>query len=126
MTSRNLVYSFLAVAMTLSVTAQSAQAQRGNRPDRQDNRQVGIGNLIAALVNVQTGDIVVLDARNVLRGADIDVLNNALNNLNVQILNDSEILSDIEITDILNDLNVNVEDVVVLVNALGGAVIFLP
>ncbi len=82
--------------------------------------------MIAALVNVQTGDITVVDARNVLRNADIDVLNNALNNLNVEILNNSEILSDIEISNILNDLNVNVEDVVVVVNALGGTVIFLP
>ncbi len=80
---------------------------------------------IAALVNVQTGDITVVDARNVLRNADIDVLNNALNNLNVEILNNSEILSDIEISNILNDLNVNVEDVVVAVNVLGGTVIFL-
>ncbi len=115
---RKLIISCFAAALAFSVAANTAKAQ-------QDNRQVGIGNLIAALVNVQAGDIVVLDARNVLRGADIDVLNNALNNLNVQILNDSEILSNITITDILNDLSVTVEDVVVAVNALGGTVILV-
>jgi hypothetical protein len=119
MLSRKLLSSCLAAALAVAVFVSPTRAQ-----PRQG--QAAIGNLIAALVQAQTGDITVVDARNVLRGADIDVLNNALNHLNVQILNDSEILSNIEISNILNDLNVTVEDVVVAVNALGGTVILLP
>jgi hypothetical protein len=119
MIARKLASSCLAAALAVSVfAAPTVAAPRAG--------QAAIGNLIAALVNVQTGDIVVVDASNVLRNADIDVLNNALNNLNVEILNDAEILNNVEVSNILNDLNVNVEDVVVAVNALGGTVIFLP
>lgn len=103
--------------------------------------QTTFGNLIAALnnVNVQTGNVQVLvvDLSNVLRGANIEVLNRSLNNINIEVLRGADIdvveiqnvlnnLSiDVNIENILNDLNVNVEDVVVAINVLTGQVIVL-
>ena len=109
MVPRKLLCSAVAVAVTLGIITAPAQAARPAF-----NAQNAIGNLVAALVNVQTGDIVVVDASNVLRGADIDILNNALNNLNLDIaldLNVGDVLSDNDI-DILNDLNIDIDDLI--------------
>ncbi len=128
MLKRNLLRSALVMALAVGMTSIPAQAQRQN-----NNGQAAIGNLIAALVNAQVGDITIgdvdvtlVDASNVLRGADINVLNNALNALNVQILNDSNVIQNV-----LNNLNVQLDldltldDVIVAVDVLSGDLVVL-
>ena len=99
--SRGLVAALL--ALVVAIAPLSAQVQLPV--------QATFGNLIAALnnVNVQTGDILTFDLRNVLQNADIRVLNNALNNNHIEILSD-------------------IDDVIVAVNVLTGQifVILLP
>ncbi len=123
MIQSKLAISLVAAVLAVGMFSTPAQAQRNN--------QTALGSVIAALVNVQAGDdIVEIDLSNVLREADIRVLNNVLNNaLNN---NNIEILSDIVVQDLINigviniPIDVNIEDVVVGVNVLGGMFVLLP
>lgn len=123
MFSRKLAYSLFAAVLTVGITNAPAQAQN-------NNAQGAVGNVIAALVNVQADDVVVIDLRNVLRDADIrilnNVLNNALNNNNIELLSDIQIQDLIDIGAINIPIDVNVEDVVVGVNVLGGTFVLFP
>jgi hypothetical protein len=89
----------MAVVMSgLLMLAFAGSAFANNHTQRQVG---GAAGLVAAVVQVQTGDIDVdvlnRSLNNLLRNADIDVLNNVLNNT----LRDADI--DIEIEDILQD-----------------------
>jgi len=119
MFSRTLACTAFAIA--LGVASVPAQAQN------QGNAQGTAGNLIAALnnINVQTGDITVIDG-DVLRNVNVNALNNALNRNNIELFSgDDADLVDLDVQDVLNDLNidVNVEDVTVLVNVLSGQIV---
>ena len=106
MVPRKLLCSLFAAALFAGIAATPAQAQR------QDNAQATFGNLIAALnnVNLQVQDLEILNnadiidditvgdidvrlvnVEDVLNDAQIDILNNALNNnnVNVEVLNDA-------------------------------------
>jgi hypothetical protein len=112
-----------------------------NAAAKQQNDQGNFGNLISALnnVNVQTGDVnvVAVDLSNVLRGANINALNNALNKNNIELFTgaDSDVVDiqdflngldiDVNIQNVLNDLSVTVDDVLVAVNVLTGQVFVL-
>jgi len=139
MFARKLIPSLFIAAVAVGLNTAPAEAAPKNR-----NAQL-VAGLVAAALNVQTGDITVVD----LEGANIPIriLNNALNNNNVEVLTikDSEVLNDflnnndIDVN-VLNDLvdigaiDINIEDntvellrnVVVVVNALGGTTIFVP
>ncbi len=116
MFSRTLACTAFAIA--LGVASVPAQAQN------QGNAQGTAGNLIAALnnINVQTGDITVIDG-DVLENVNVRALNNALNRNNIELLSGADAdLIDIDVQNVLNDLNiedvVNVDDVFVLVDVL--------
>ena len=119
MISRKLLCSMFVAALAIGVTNSPAEA-------KQKTNQISFGNLISALNNVSVildnvdiiddvtvGDITVVDARNLLQGARINALNNALNNNNVEILNLRDVLNDNEIIkDVLNDADIDIDDVI--------------
>jgi hypothetical protein len=123
MRPRNIIVSLFAALLALNVATDSTEAQNNNHINR--NQQRAIRNLIAALVNIQTGDIILVDARNAFQNANINVnvLNNALNGLDLDVLSNNNL--PITVTNVLNDLSINVQDVVVAVNALGGTFIYV-
>lgn len=122
----------LAVAALLLVGVFATPSQA------QTNRQGTFGGLINALnnINVQLenidiidditiGDVTVVDASNLLQGARIRALNNALNNNNVEILNLRNVLNDNEvIKNALNDLDININDVIAIDVLSGELVLF--
>jgi hypothetical protein len=100
-----------------------------------DNRQATFGNLIAALnnINVQIDRLSVLsditadnfqvvNVENVLSGNNIQALNNALNNNNVEILTDFLLLTNPNCTliAVCNSLNGAVIQDVIAINVLSG------
>lgn len=90
---RKVLPFILGGALAIATVAPAA----ANHTDQLTQRQVGgAAGLVAAVIQVQTGDITLIDRslNNLLRNADIDVLNNVLNNL----LRDADI--DVTITDI--------------------------
>jgi hypothetical protein len=88
-------------AMVLSGLLALAIAGPAAATHKTQHQVGGAAGLVAAVVQVQTGDVDVRvlnrSLNNLLRNADIDVLNNVLNNT----LRDADI--DITITDILQD-----------------------
>ncbi len=122
---KTLISTFAAGAISLSAIVPALAAPP-------ENRQVGgAAGLVAAVVGVQ--DVDVVDNINVAF-RDINVVRNVLNNS--PILNDS--LNDVEIITIedalndnvitveaLNDLNIDIDDVVAVVQVLGGGVLVL-
>jgi hypothetical protein len=120
MFSRTLACSFCALA--LSVVSVPAHAAPKN-----DNAQATIGNLIAALnnVNVQTGDITVVDG-DILESVNVVALNNALNRNNIELFSgDDADVVDLDVQNVLNNLNIDVavSDVFVLVDVLSGEIV---
>ena len=133
---------FLAVGAMLLVglvafsqSGSTAQAQQGNQGNRQAN--LVLGNLIAALLNVNVQDlnveienvlnrslnrntIQVVNVEDVLNDADIDVnvLRDILNNsqfLNDNVRNIRIVVRDNEIlTDFLNENDIDIDDVVAI------------
>ena len=114
-----LIPSMFAAAFVIALAA-PAQAQNGNG-------QGVLGNLIAALnnINVQTGDITVIDG-DVLENVNVNALNNALNRNNIELFagDDADVL-DLDVQNVLNDLNIDVDvsEVFVLVDVLSGDLI---
>ena len=116
MFSRTLACSMAVVVVGLMAAPAQAQSSRA--------AQATAGNLIAALnnINVQTGDITVIDG-DVLENVNVVALNNALNRNNIELLSgDDADLVDVDLQDVLNDLDldVNVSDIFVLVDVLSG------
>jgi hypothetical protein len=131
MSKRTLCLSVVAVTLTLGLAAAPARAQV-------QEGQATFGNLIAALNNinvqidnlevledVEIGDITVVDASNLLQGARIRALNNALNRNNVEILNLRDVLNNNDVlNDALNDLNIAIGDVIAIDVLSGELTIF--
>ncbi len=124
MFSSKLPCALCIAVLTIGFAAAPTQAQNRNA-----NGQGTAGNLIAALnnINVQTGDITVIDG-DVLRNVNVVALNNALNRNNIELLSGADAdLLDLDVQDVLNDLlidlDVNVNDVVLLVDVLSGRLV---
>jgi hypothetical protein len=128
----------LALALTSafligSATPRIVEAQQ----DRQQAGQVNAGQLISALNNISVqinrlnalNDLTVQNVRvvnveDVLRGANIEALNNALNRNNVEILNLRNVLNNnTVIQDVLNNADINISRVVSIDVLSGGDVI---
>jgi hypothetical protein len=128
----------LALALTAafligSATPRIVEAQQ----DRQQAGQVNAGQLISALNNISVqinrlnalNDLTVQNVRvvnveDVLRGANIEALNNALNRNNVEILNLRNVLNNnTVIQDVLNNADINISRVVSIDVLSGGDVI---
>ena len=121
MFSRTLACAVCSAALAVGLTATPAEARN------QRAAQALAGNLIAALnnINVQTGDITVIDG-DVLENVNIVALNNALNRNNIEILTGADAdLLDLDVQNVLNDLNIDVDvsDVFVLVDILSGEIV---
>jgi hypothetical protein len=119
-----LMSSTIALALVLMASAPSFGQQRA--------RQVTFGNLIAALNNInvqlenihvlediEIGDITVVDARNLLRGSNINALNNVLRNANIEI---DVLRNALQNFDILRDANIVITDVIAIDVLSGGDV----
>ena len=131
MSKRTICLSFAAVILTLGLASTPARAQV-------QEGQATFGNLIAALNNinvqidnlevledVEIGDITVVDASDLLQGARIRALNNALNRNNVEILNLRNVLNNNDVlNDALNDLNIAIGDVIAIDVLSGELTIF--
>lgn len=131
MSNRTLFLSIVATTLTLGVAASPARAQDqagqfsfGNLISALNNINVQVGNL-EVLEDVEIGDVsvTVVDARNLLRGARIRALNNALNRNNVEILNLRNVLNENDVlNDALNNLNIDaaILNNVVAIDVLSG------
>ena len=121
MSTPKLALALFTMALTVGLASAPAQAQR------QGNAQATAGNLIAALnnINLQTGDITVIDG-DVLENVNVNALNNALNRNNIELFTgDDADLVDVDVQDVLNDLNIDVDvsDVFVLIDVLSGDIV---
>jgi hypothetical protein len=128
MIQRRLIVPLLGAFLTLAFAgATPARAQT-------QGVQATFGNLIAALnnINVQIddlqviddvtiGDVTVVDARNLLRGANINALNNALNRNEVNVLSLRNVLNNNDVlNNALNDLNIDINSVIAVLVLNGG------
>jgi hypothetical protein len=118
----------LRIALVTAVVA-GAMAVAPTASPQPENRQATFGNLIAALnnINVQidrlnvlsniTGDVRVVNVEDVLSGNNIEALNNALNNndVDINVLRDFLNNNDCSVIAVCNSLNDALDDNVVLI-----------
>lgn len=113
----------LAAAPAVSAQQNSEQATFGNLVAALNNISAQIDNL-EALNDLTVEDVRVVSADNLLRGANVEALNNALNRNNVEVLRLRDVLNDNEIIkNALNNNNVAVNDVVAIDVLSGGEVV---
>lgn len=135
MSKRALLSSAFAAALVIGLASTPSHAQS-------KNAQGSFGGLIAALNNInvqlenldvdiigdiEVGDVevTVVDASELLKGARIRALNNALNRNNVEILNLRNVLNDNDVlNDALNNLNIDIDDVIAIDVLSGELVVF--
>ena len=103
---------------------QVGQATFGNLIAALNNIAVEIDEL-NALNDLEVEDVQVVNVEDLLNGNRVNALNNALNRNNVEILNLRNVLNNNDVlNDALNDLNIAINDVIAIDVLSGELVIF--